>query len=276
MKAELVILSILAGVGFGAHGQGFTNLNFEKAIVQVPDPTYGFLDWSLAVPGWSHSSGADTSSVYYGSEHVGLSQYYLLMDATSPVYAPGTQLAGAYSLAFSSGYQNGNVGQPWVNAFISQTGTVPSGSSSVQMLASGPFEVFVGGVNIAMYSLGANKYGGDVSAFSGSVAELRIVNTAPTGYVHTPTIVDNIVFSSEMLPERIQATLSKVGNAVRITWNSTLGASYEVQALTSLTQPWTEATTVGVVTGTLGTTSVDDPETPTGGKYYRVVRRILP
>ncbi len=276
MKAELVILSILAGVGFGANGQGFTNLNFERAIVQVPNPPYGFLDWSLAVPGWSHSSGADTSYVYYGSEHVGLSQYYLLMDATSPVYAPGTQLAGAYSLAFASGYQSGDLGQPWVNAFISQTGAVPSGTSSVQMLASGPFQVFVGGVNIPMYSLGDNNYGGDVSAFAGSGAELRIVNTAPKGYVHNPTIVDNIRFSNEMLPERIQATLANVGNAVRITWNSTLGATYEVQALTSLTQPWTEATTVAVVSGTLGATSVDDPLTPTGAKYYRVVRRILP
>lgn len=187
--------------------QGFINLDFEMAIVEPTVPTYGWLDWNLAVPGWNHSSGGDTSVVFYGSPHLGTSQCYLLMDATSPFYAPNTQLSGAYSLSFSSGVLDGGaISSPWVNAYISQTGTIPVGTHSIQMLATGPFEVFVNTTKIPMQALGGNLFGGDIAGFSGTTAQLKIVNTGTMA--HQDTIVDDILFSPVSIPEPTIAALA--------------------------------------------------------------------
>jgi hypothetical protein len=192
------------------------NLTFELANIQINDPTYGFLDWSLAAPYWSHSSGGDTQIIYYGREHLGLSQYYLLMSSTSPVYAPNTQLAGNYSLAFASGYASGTGSGEWINAFISQTLPISSTARSVQLLATGPFKVFVGGSEIPMISLGGNSYAGDITSFAGTTAELKIMNTTPAGFenVHKPTVVDNIVFSPTIVPEPSSVALALLGALV--------------------------------------------------------------
>lgn len=210
LKTSSILCGILAGVTLCASGQGLVNFNFEQATVVPTVPTYGFLDWNLAVPGWSHSTGGDTSIVYWGSEHLGISQYYLLMDSTSPFYAPGTQLAGNYSLAFASGHLSAaDFNSPWVNAYVSQTRSVPFGTQSLRLLATGPFQVFVGGVSIPMYSLGGNSYGGDISAFAGLLSEVKIMNTATT--IHTPTVVDNVLFSSIGIPEPSSFALSISG-----------------------------------------------------------------
>ena len=191
-----------------APGQAFSNLDFEAAIVETngqPWPAM-WLDWNLAAPGWSHSAGESTAIVFYFAEHLGMSQYFLLMDAISPYYAPGTQLAGDYSLAFASGRLNDpDPSSPWAYAYIAQTGPIPGGARSLQLLATGPFQVFLGGVDIGMSSRGGNAYEGDIAAFAGTLAELKIMNTATA--VHTPTVVDNIVF----IPEPSSALLGSVG-----------------------------------------------------------------
>jgi hypothetical protein len=210
MKTPGVLCGIIASVSLCASGQVFVNSGFEEATV---DTSSLFQDWNLAAPGWSHSAGSDTSIVYWGSEHLGISQYYLLMDATSPTYAPGTQLAGNYSLAFSSGHLSAfDFSSPWVNAYLSQTLTVPAGTLSLRMLATGPFEVRVGGVVVPMLSLGGNSYGGDISAFTGSLVEVKIINTAST--IHTPTVLDNVVFSPIAIPEPSSMALGIAGVAL--------------------------------------------------------------
>jgi hypothetical protein len=206
IKTTTVLLMILVCFARSTMGQGFVNLDFEDATVVPTEPVYGWLDWNLAVPGWDHSAGGDTQHVFWGSAHLGLSQYYLLMDSTSPVYAPNHQLAGDYSLAFVSGIQNaGDPSSPWVNAYISQIGSIPLGTQSLRILATGPFQVFVGGVNIPMYSLGGNSYGGNISSFAGMVAEMKIINTATT--IPMPTVVDDISFSTTSVPEPASITL---------------------------------------------------------------------
>lgn len=217
---KLILKYVLAtALGCAAAcGQGFINLDFEQAVVQPLPPDNIFLDWTMAVPGWSHSDGASTSFVYYQQEHLGEQQIFLLMDSTSPVWAPGTQLDGEYSLAFASGVQSTDPASDWVNAFIAQTGDVPGSARSLRLLATGPFQVFLGGKEIVMFSLGDNAYGGDISAFAGSTAELKIVNTASAGDIHYYSVVDDIVFSSEPIPEPTTGLLIWLGGGVLISF----------------------------------------------------------
>ena len=192
------------------------NLTFELANIQINNPTYGWLDWSLAVPYWSHSGGADTSFVYYGLPHAGATPWFFLVSSTSPVHTPNSQLAGEFSLAFKSGYQYYNptlspIYGPWINSFISQTLPISASAHSIQLLATGPFKVLVGGVEIPMISLGGNSYGGDITSFAGLTAELKIVNTAHE-FDQSATIVDNIVFSPAIVPEPGSFALVSLGS----------------------------------------------------------------
>ena len=216
MKTLLTTFIVAAGLAFPAAGQGFINLNFESAFVVPQDPNFGFLNWNLAAPGWGHSSGADTASVYYRNEHLGLSQYYLLYDSSiSPAYAPNTQLAGRYSLGFASGHaHNGTPLGAWTQAFLSQTGQIASDVQSVRFLARGSFAIYVGGVQIPVESLGGNAYAGDISTFAGTTTEFRIVNTSLT--VHDPVVMDNIVFSPLGVPE--PSTCALVGLGITAAW----------------------------------------------------------
>ncbi len=199
-------------IGAAACGQStFQNLDFEQAVVQPLPSDNILLEWSLAVPGWSSA----TSFVYYREGHLGVGPLYLLMDPTSPVWAPGTQLAGQYSLAFTSGYAGNNPSGPWVNVGIAQSGVVPNSSRSIRLLAhgtfaaTGPFQVFLGAVEIPMFSLGGNSYGGDISGFAGDFVNLRIVNSAGVGHLGEGVVVDNILFSPEVIPE--PSTLGLLG-----------------------------------------------------------------
>ena len=216
MKTSCILILATLCISTVAHSQGFVNLNFEDAVVQPLPPDNIFLEWSLAAPGWNHSGGFSTSFVYYHQEHVGSEQIFLLVDSTSPVSPPGAQLAGNYSLAFASGVSN-DVSGIWVNAYISQSGLIPSSARSIRMLASGaPFQVFIGGVEIPMLSLGGNSYGGDISGLGDSTADLTIVNAASIGNVHDYTIVDNIQFSPEAIPEPSVIALIFIGGGVLI------------------------------------------------------------
>jgi hypothetical protein len=215
IRAAVSLFGALTVAVFSAEGQAFVNLDFEDAYVQQNDPYFGFLDWGLAAPGWGHSSGQDTGILYYQHGHLSNSQIYWLIDSTSPALAPGA-LDGYYSVAFASGYAtsiNYPPG-PWTTAFISQTGSIPGGMKSIQLLATGPFSVSVGGVNVPMVSLGGNLYGGDITGFAGTTAELKIMNTAPVGYAQVLTTVDDITFSTMAVPEPSTMTLAGLGGLV--------------------------------------------------------------
>jgi hypothetical protein len=88
-------------------------------------------------------------------------------------------------------------------------------------------------------------------------------------YSATFNLEEDIYFVRAELP--FTAHIAHVGNLARITWNSTLGVNYCVQAKTSLTQSWASAVNVACVTAIGSTTTVDDPLGNTT-RYYRVVR----
>jgi hypothetical protein len=181
-----------------ANGQTFSNLGFEAANVSANTPPFGFLPWSSALPGWSHSAGADTATVYYGLTHTGVTQWYLLTDSTSQ---PQNLLAGSYSAVFASGYASSNP-QPsqWVNAYLAQSADIPVGTRSLVLLARGPLEVYVNGALAPLVSLGGLSYGIDLSPYAGSFAELKFLNTATA--LFNPVAIDSIAFSNvALVPE---------------------------------------------------------------------------
>ena len=82
---------------------------------------------------------------------------------------------------------------------------------------------------------------------------------------------EDIYFVRAELP--IQASVAQVGSVARITWNSTLGVNYCVQAAGDLSTPFGSATNIACLTATNSTSSVDDPlASGSGQRYYRVVR----
>ena len=82
---------------------------------------------------------------------------------------------------------------------------------------------------------------------------------------------EDIYFVRAELP--IHASVTQVGNVARITWNSTLGVNYCVQAIADLTTPWASGPNVACFTATGSTASVDDPlASGNGQKYYRIIR----
>jgi hypothetical protein len=222
IKIRFGLLTLAAGAVLSASAQEFTDLNFESAIVQTNDPVYGWLDWNLAAPGWSHSSGSATAFIYYGLGHIGIDQIYFLMDSNSLSWMSSTQLAGNYSLAFASGYDT-LAGTPvsWVTAYISQTGSIPASARSLWMLATGPFRVFLGGTEINMLPQGGDLYAGDISVLAGTTAELKIANAAPFEQYQDYTVVDDIIFSPIIIPEPSCVTLWIFGAALvsRWSWN---------------------------------------------------------
>lgn len=191
---------VVASVAAGARSAAFVNLDFESATVVSQNPNFGFLEWNLAVPGWQHNSGADLGIVYYGGPHLGQTGWYMLFDSQSPTHAPGTQLAGNYSVGFINGLRINGTQSSFQQNFLSQTGDISADAKSIRLLARGPFNVFVGGNRILMLSLGGNAYGGDISMYGGMTSELKIVNTS---VYNDPLMFDNIEFSPVSIPEPV-------------------------------------------------------------------------
>jgi hypothetical protein len=179
-----------------AQGQAFTNLVFEAAVVSPSNPISGFLDWNLAAPGWSHSAGSDTGIVYYGAAHVGVTQWFLLVDSR---IQPGGPLSGNYSMQFASGFESSGLSAPWINAYLSQVGVIPTEARSLTLLANGPLAVSINGVAAPLISLGGSSFAVDIAPYSGAAAEIRFINASRQFF--DPVSLDAIEFSASPVPE---------------------------------------------------------------------------
>jgi hypothetical protein len=211
MKSSIIGIS-LAVVFSPSLVFGFTNLNFEDATLVLNDPTFGFLDWGLAAPGWDHSSGSATEIIYYENTHIGPDQVFLLRDRVSPEFGQRA-LSGEFSLSFIGGVDVNDQAFPFIDAFIAQTGDVPADARSLQLLARGSFDVFLGGTQITMMDLGGGLYGGNIPGLAGTRSELKIVNTAGEDGSEF-TIVDDIVFSPMSVPEPTVLIILLLGGLV--------------------------------------------------------------
>lgn len=187
VRFRKILFLIFVTSAIAGEGQNFTNLDFESADLNEYSTNPS---WNVAAPGWSHSDGDDTLGVYLDSGHVGISQVFSLVTRYP--------FSGQISFRFSSGwFDNQSYDSPFVQAFISQTGLIPSDSETIRLLATGPFKVYVANVEIPMRLLGNTQWVGNVGAFAGQVAELKIVNT--TNMPHRGVTVDNIGFGPSIL-----------------------------------------------------------------------------
>ena len=83
---------------------------------------------------------------------------------------------------------------------------------------------------------------------------------------------EDLFFVRAELP--IKATIVRIGNAVRITWNAVPGVSYCLQVKNSLSVPWSSGSNVTCFVASGNVASVDDPFAGGGAtRFYRVVRQ---
>lgn len=202
MKHNLTGLIALLLVGTTTlHGQGFVNFDFESADTTGGTPSFEFLPWQQALPGWSHNPELDPQTVYHGTIHVGVDPWYLLLDRNLPNGAAGfssLQVQGQYALNIKSGQYPPAEDGPWIFAYVAQTGLVPLGTRSLILLAAGNLGLQWNGQAVPLVSLGGDRYGADFTSMAGSSGELRLINL---NLSHDSVSIDHLQFSPTVVPE---------------------------------------------------------------------------
>jgi hypothetical protein len=206
----IVAIALLAGKQTGVP-QSFANLNFESANLSGYSPGSQNVPINLALPGWSgyfltSTITNQTAQVWY--DEMSLGGYAISVNDTNNGFGTVIPLQGKYSTYLFGGSGN-------VSARISQTGLVPGGTKTLLMDVNQyfGFGVTLGGQTINMVPLQTfnnyTLYGGDISSFSGQLAELSI--TAPPTGVPNAVLLDDIVFSTQAIPEPNGMSLFGVG-----------------------------------------------------------------
>ncbi|MFL6698544.1 MAG: hypothetical protein ACJ8GJ_15375 [Vitreoscilla sp.] len=186
MSVAACMAAVLASAAMSASAQSFVDLDFDEA--HVPDPAgFAALPWDQGAPGWGHSLGDSTDVVTYPFGHAGYSQTFSL------VQAPFGAASGLYGLGMRSGtFHEEEPHGDFVQAFISQTGSLGPAVTSVNLLASNYlFVLTLNGKAIDMRPEGLDptsptydedvttywgEWTGDVSSFAGQVVELKITD----------------------------------------------------------------------------------------------------
>jgi hypothetical protein len=221
VRIAVCIAVFLACAATGATAQPFQDLDFDSAIVPIDSEGFpvSYMTWAQGAPGWGHPAGDSTD--YIGSlPNLGYSQTYVLLQS------PYGAASGPYGLGMRSGnYIEGDPRSAFVEAFISQTGTLAANVTAVNLLASSVrFGLMLNGTPIAMQAVGldpdsptyqedlleySGEWTGDVSAFAGQTVDLKIIDLewSPNAPL---LIVDQIQFLPPV-PEPSTAALCALG-----------------------------------------------------------------
>jgi hypothetical protein len=219
-----VVVLFLAGKQAG-FSQNFVNLNFESA--DIPKGTSpGPIPISEGLPGWSQyiiSSSATEQLTQVEYDGISLAGAGISIADTNIGFGFGP-IQGKYSVFLFGGLSLESRSN---SAQISQTGLVPVGTESIQLdaeLFAGPsFIVTLGGQTINMsplqgFSGGDVLYGGNIpSSLAGEVATLSITEPPPSNNPPSILELDDIVFSSNPVPEPGTLGLSVLGGLF-LTW----------------------------------------------------------
>ena len=198
LRTILIVVVLLAPLR-NTQGQDFVNLDFENATV-APTPVNvygGFVDPSFAFPGWTVGNAYGSYlATFYNDLSLG-APAISLMGPNFPNATGYSPLQGSYSVFLQ--YFNIAAGPPT----ITQTGLVPVGTQSINFLI-GPGQsdamVTLNGVDIPLVSLPDGRFGGDISAFAGSEAQLTFTTTTG-GLFGEGLYFDDVQFSPSAVPE---------------------------------------------------------------------------
>ena len=204
-RSLVVLLAIHSSATLVGEGraQGFLNLDFEAANVSGYSPGDGAVPLANALPGWgaiyTSSINTDiTSQVGYDAISLG-GAVITIIDSISGI----PPISGDYSALLYGGGSN-----PLYSSTISQTGLVPAGTRSLLVdakFSGASFIVNVGGQAVRMVELQAfptyNLYGGDISSLAGQTVALSFTEPPSTGVQPSSLLLDNILFSSQAIPE---------------------------------------------------------------------------
>lgn len=215
MKTRFLFVASFLVTTTGVLSQGtFQDLNFEDAIIARLGTGYSA---ASAFPGWQVLIGnTPTSTVLYDAVSTGAPDVAIIDDLTG--YLPIQGNYTAYLMGATLGNQSTSVS-------LSQSGTVPSGTESIEMDANqapgSSFVVSLDGDAVTMFPLqgysGYTLYGGNVSAWSGQNATLRIAELPPSNPQFSPSLLqlDDITFSpAAVTPEPAPLTLMAIGAAL--------------------------------------------------------------
>ena len=215
------VCAVIMIVALSCHARAlaapFRNLDFESAVIGVP---VGFqLPASQALPDWTTDS-FDAASGYttYDMETAG-STAVSVQDGLTPYPPPGGNpvmypLQGRYSIMLQNGTLDGFSPQ---NAWISQTGDLPSSACSIMFstdwMSGANLVVSLNGITIptSLYSVGpvvnanygpVQTYIGDVSGFAGQQDVMLQFETLSTGSPYAGMAdLDGIQFATIIVPE---------------------------------------------------------------------------
>ena len=183
-----------------AAATSFDNLDFESAVID--GPVRSKVPSSDAIPSWNIYS-YDPGTVPYDTVSAGSYCVSIHDGKGGPGYTDFNPLQGQYSLLLQTQYGPTNI-----NAWISQTGDIPPGMTSIMFLSdTAPPTLLLNGTVIptSVYSVGdtvnpsygpVNTYIADIRAFAGQQnVELRFESN--NGW----NDLDGIHFSHVVVPE---------------------------------------------------------------------------
>jgi hypothetical protein len=200
---KIILIIFIQFLSRGAEAQGFVNLNFESA--NVSGFSTGSVPTTNTFPSWTaYIAGVQQSSVIYDTrplDNAAVTLQGTNSDSLTPIQGNFTAwLLG--SSRFASQQQSVGLGQ---------TGQVPVSAESLIFWGYvGSTDVSFAGHTLSLIEIGNtanyNIYGANISSYAGQTGQLLF--TVQPGF---NDVIDNIQFSSNIVPEPSTLGLSALG-----------------------------------------------------------------
>ena len=218
MNAKITTLALLLAGTWCGFSQGFVNLDFESATIQV-DPSGG-APWIVyanqAISGWTaYIGGTPANDILYNAVPLSSPAISLLGTNYNILGHPlNLRIQGSYFVMLWGAFNHPTDGSG--TAAIGQTGQIPvSAQSLVFWGTAGGLQVSLNSQPLDFLATGGTTnytiYSADISAYAGQTGQLLFSDPFYTGTQGGPASIDNIQFSSSPVPEPSELALAALG-----------------------------------------------------------------